>query len=170
MAVAGDILQQDEHLLLQCLGMDGLIDDSLSWSTNDRSLVLHLQFGNRKFIFPADISVRSENKLLSHGALLSADILLAPHHGSLTSGGEEFITAVSPALIVVSSGLARQGTLPAPARLDQWQRNQIPTLITAHVGTITSTTDGKTLRIGTFTGEKYMFYESKGEMIEKRAP
>jgi competence protein ComEC len=158
-AVAGDILQQGEHLLLQCLGMDGLIDDSLSWSTNDRSLVLHLQFGDRRFIFPADIGVRSEKRLLSHGAPLSADILLAPHHGSLTSGGEDFIAAVSPAIIVVSSGLGRQGTLPAPARLEQWQREQIATLITAHTGTVTSTTDGTTLRIGTFTGEEYVFYE-----------
>jgi len=170
MAVAGDILQQDEHLLLQCLGMDGLIDDSLSWSTNDRSLVFHLQFGERTFLFPADIGVRSENRLISRGALLSADILLAPHHGSLTSGGEEFVAAVSPVIIVVSSGRARQGILPAPARLDQWQRSHIPTLITAHAGTVTSTTDGKTLRIGTFTGEEYIFYESKGDMIEKRAP
>jgi competence protein ComEC len=169
-AAAGDILYQDQQLRLECLGMDGLLDDSFSWSTNDRSLVYMLQYGERRFLFPGDIEVRSEERLLSHNSSLSADVLLAPHHGSLTSGNEDFIAAISPALIVVSSGLAHQGYLPAPVRIDQWQRQQIPILITAQAGTVTSTTDGTTLRIKTFTGEKYIFYDKQEKSLEKRVP
>ena len=164
---AGDILYQDEQLRLQCLGMDGLLDDNLSWSTNDRSLVFMLQYGERRFLFPGDIGVRSEERLLSRTRPLSADVLLAPHHGSLTSGSEDFIAGVSPALIVVSSGLARQGILPAPARLDQWNRQGIPILITVHAGTITSTTDGRALHIKAFTGEEYIFSDIKQKHVEK---
>lgn len=167
--MAGDILYQDEQLRLECLGMDGLLDDNLSWSTNDRSLVFMLQYGNRRFLFPADIEVRSEGRLLSHNFLHSADVLLAPHHGSLTSGSEDFIAAVSPSIIVVSSGLTRQGILPAPARVDQWQQQQIPILITAHAGTVTSTTDGATLRISAFTGEEYIFHDGLKKPLGKRA-
>ncbi|MBM9537955.1 DNA internalization-related competence protein ComEC/Rec2 [Desulfobulbus alkaliphilus] len=166
---AGDILHQDHHSRLECLGMDGLLNDSHSWSTNDRSLVFMLQHGDRRFLFPGDIEARSERRLLSHGPLLSADILLAPHHGSLTSGNEDFIAAVSPAMIVVSSGLARQGILPAPARLEQWQRQRIPTLITAQNGTVTATTDGTTLRIKTFDGKESIFFDTVGNSREKSA-
>lgn len=155
-ASAGDLLEQSRDLRLQCLGMPGLIKDSAA-SANDRSLVLHLQYGARSLLLPADVGVSSEARLLQTGARLRADVLLAPHHGSRTSAGEAFIAAVNPALIVVSAGQRQQGVLPAPEHLERWQRQKIRTLITAQAGTVTVSTDGKDVRAKTFTGDQFVW-------------
>ncbi len=167
-AMAGDTLQQDKDLELECLGMNGLVDHGSPWSINDRSLVLRLQLGERSFLFPADISIQSENRLMRQGGQLRSEVLLAPHHGSRTSAGQDFIAAASPAIIVVSAGRASQGTLPAPEHLWDWQQKKIRTLITALHGTTTGITDGKVLRIDTFTGDRYYFDGKGGEILTEK--
>jgi competence protein ComEC len=157
--MAGDKLQEDKELLLECLGMNGLLENMPSWSTNDRSLVFRLQFGAHSFLFPGDIGIRSENRLALQGKPPRTEVLLAPHHGSATSAGENFMAAVSPALVVVSAGAASQGTLPAPVHLADWQQKRILPLVTARHGTATCKTDGKTLHIHTFTGDSYLLDE-----------
>ncbi len=163
-AKAGDKLLQQEGLLLECLGMNGLLQDSSSWSTNHRSLVLRLQFGKRSFLFPGDIGVESEKLLVRNGGGLNSDVLLAPHHGSLTSSSPAFIEAVSPAMIVVSAGTARQDSLPAPAHRRQWGQKGIQVLVTSRQGTVTCCTDGTMLQADTFTGDKY-HWQAKGRMV-----
>lgn len=149
-AKAGDFLLQEKGLRLECLGMDGLTGNQASWSANDRSLVLRLQYQGRAFLFPGDISVLSENILLEQAKSITSDVLLAPHHGSSTSSGSSFIAAVSPSLIVVSASRARQGILPAPAHLINWRQKHIATMVTATDGTITMTTDGEKLQARPF--------------------
>lgn len=153
-ATAGDTLQQDKGLRLECLGMNGLLDHSSAWSTNNRSLVLRLRYGTRSFLFPGDISIQSENKLLlRQGGLPRADLLLAPHHGSITSAGQDFIAAVAPAMIVVSTSLAGLKTQSTAAHIKAWQQENMPAWVTAQQGTVTSSTDGTLLRTNTFKGE-----------------
>jgi len=167
-AQAGDLLRQELDLSFTCLGMNGLLTNTAAWSTNDRSLVLRLQYGTRSFLFPADISIASENKLIRHGTTLRSDILLAPHHGSRTSAGEDFLTAVNPALTVVSASQRRAGTLPAPEHLSLWQQKKIPALVTGQAGTITCRTDGKLLHASAFTGERFVLDESSGKFVRER--
>ncbi len=167
-AAAGDKLQEDHGLLLKCLGMNGLMENAFLESTNDRSLVIHLQFGNRSFLFPADISVNSEKRLMPYQKHLRSEVVLAPHHGSKTSAGPDFIAAVSPVIIVVSSGRVRQGMLPAPEHLAAWRKNKIIPLLTAQQGTTTCKTDGKTLRTETFTGELYILEGRTGRFFKKK--
>jgi len=160
-AQAGDILHQGQGWALTCLGTNGLEGAMPSRSTNERSLVLRLQMSERSFLFPADIGVESEKQLLQGGGELAADVLLAPHHGSLTSSSQAFIAAVSPALIVVSASRGLQDSFPAPAHLRRWQERGIPVLVTARQGTITCRTDGRQLQVRTFTGEG-SFLASRG--------
>jgi competence protein ComEC len=166
--MAGDILRQGHDLVFKCVGMHGLLENTAAWSTNDRSLVLQLRYGARSFLFPADISFPSENKLMQHDDDFRSDVLLAPHHGSRTSAGEEFLTAVSPSLIVVSASPQRQGILPDPEHLHQWQQRKILTLITAQTGTITCRTDGRLLQISAFNGGKYFFDEVNRRLVQER--
>ena len=155
-ASAGDLLEQGDNLRLHCLGMPGINETSAA-STNDRSLVLHLQYGSRSLLLPADVGFSSEAQLLQAGASLRADVLLAPHHGSRTSASEGFVAAVNPALIVVSAGQRQQGVIPSPAHLERWRQQKISTLITAQSGTVTVNTDGKDLRARTFTGNQFVW-------------
>ena len=60
---------------------------------------------NVAFLFPGDITAEEERQLLAlQRHTLHSDVLLAPHHGSRTSGSMEFLQAVSPSYIVISTG------------------------------------------------------------------
>jgi len=167
-AEAGDKLLQQEGLLLECLGMNGLLKDFSTWSTNHRSLVLRLQFGERSFLFPGDIGVESEKMLVRDGDSLGSDVLLAPHHGSLTSASPAFIEAVSPVMIVVSAGTARQDTLPAPAHSSQWRQQGIQVLVTSRQGTVTCCTNGTMLQAATFTGDSYHWKAKRRRVLQEK--
>jgi len=87
---------------------------------NDASLVLKLvhestaKYKEISFLFPGDISREEEDELLADNRKgLDADILLAPHHGSGTSGGWDFLKAVSPDYILISTGRPTDAQFPA---------------------------------------------------------
>ncbi|NOX81069.1 MAG: DNA internalization-related competence protein ComEC/Rec2 [Deltaproteobacteria bacterium] len=122
-------------------------------SVNDQSLVLRLSAGAYAFLFPGDISKTAEKKLLDQHRELRADILLAPHHGSKTSGSRAFISAVNPKIIIVSAGHRGRGRYPDPAHLKRWRRENRIVLETAKVGTVTCITDGKKLEVKTWRGK-----------------
>lgn len=71
---------------------------------NERSIVLHLQWGDASFLLPADIGEPTERALAARGRLPAAGVLLAPHHGSATSNSMPFLRAVRPETIVISMG------------------------------------------------------------------
>jgi len=80
---------------------------------NNQSLVLSLGFGGRRVLFPGDIEMLGEEKLIasSDGALVSA-VLKVPHHGSHTSSSSAFLDAVEPHVAVVSAGYQNRFGFP----------------------------------------------------------
>ena len=67
-------------------------------------------------LLPADIERRSEIRLLRNSpGRLSADVLIAPHHGSRTSSTAEFVRAVAPRLVVFTVGYRNRFGHPHPA-------------------------------------------------------
>lgn len=138
---SGQIIAQGKDFTLTVLRGKSPGDD-----VNEAALVLHYRHGQRAFLLPGDIGKQSEEMLRRQGVELRADVLLAAHHGSRTSIGEEFLTAVNPELIVVSAGRsARQEHFPAAVNLARWQMRKIPVLITREQGSVTCRTDGKML-------------------------
>jgi competence protein ComEC len=121
-------------------------------SVNDASLVLRYRHGKRAFLFPGDIEKAKEAVLLEKQVDMTADVLLAPHHGSSTSSSSVFIKAVAPALIIVSAGKDRK-YFPAPINLAAWEEQGIPVAVTGDQGTISCTTDGDELRCLDFAGK-----------------
>ncbi len=152
-AKTGDVLRQGDRYRLECLGMAGILDDDSAWSVNDRSLVLRLRHGERAILLPADIGVHCEDRLVQSTPSLLSDVLLAPHHGSITSTGQELLRAVRPAVLLVSVGRSSKGKQPAPEHVRNWRAKQLPFYTTADHGTTTIMTDGSSLRLATFNGE-----------------
>jgi competence protein ComEC len=82
------------------------------WGANDRSLVVRLTAAGRTILLTGDIEKGALRALLDAeraGQLdLKADVLVAPHHGSvLKDVTADFYAAVSPGIVVVSSRTPR---------------------------------------------------------------
>jgi competence protein ComEC len=117
---------------------------SLKAVSNNRSCVLLIR-GNHKALIPGDIESSQELQLvLEHGAALAADILLVPHHGSLTSSSWRFLNQVQPEYVVYT--LARNNRWGFPkaavsARYDALRSRQYRSDRDGAVS-MTSTTQG----------------------------
>jgi competence protein ComEC len=82
---------------------------------NDRGCVLRIVSPYGAVLLPADIERRSEIGLLhDFPGRLSADVLIAPHHGSRTSSTRDFVRAVAPRLVVFSVGYRNRFGHPHP--------------------------------------------------------
>lgn len=82
------------------------------WAPNDRSLVLRLTIHGRRILIPGDIEADAMWALLEASRAgridLAADVLIAPHHGSIERrASAEFYQAVGPRYVVVSASRAR---------------------------------------------------------------
>ena len=77
--------------------------------SNNGSLVTRIDCGGASFLFPGDAENDAEQALLSEGANVSATVLHAGHHGSLTSTSAAFLANVAPQYAVVSVGVNDYG-------------------------------------------------------------
>lgn len=69
------------------------------WKPNARSCTLKISYGTQAILLPGDIEAVQEGQLLGGDAQrLRATVLLAPHHGRVTSSTPEFLAAVRPDL------------------------------------------------------------------------
>lgn len=106
-------------------------------STNDGSIVAKLVHGNTSVMLTGDAPNKTEEYVLGlDGAFVKSTILKAGHHGSRTSASEFFISAVNPQYAVISAGVKNKYNHPHVETLNLLNKFQIPTLITAKLGTI----------------------------------
>jgi len=113
---------------------------------NNYSAVLKMQYGSTSFLFEADAQSLSENEMLKKGYDLKADVLKVGHHGSSTSSGKAFIKAVSPQIAVISCGANNVYGFPKKTSLNTLNKAGAKLYRTDLNGTITITSDGKTLK------------------------
>lgn len=82
-------------------------------SENNRSCVLKISLLKQTILIAGDIEKRQELKLLAVAAdKLKANILVAPHHGSLTSSSAEFISAIAAEDIIFTTGFLNRWGFP----------------------------------------------------------
>jgi len=112
--------------------------ESLFWNKeNNRSCVLKVSTQNMSVLVPGDIETRAEVALVKkYGEALQADVLLAPHHGSLSSSSDVFLNQVQPSVVIVSSGYRNRFGHPHPKVMARYQERQINVLNTANEGAI----------------------------------
>lgn len=103
--------------------------------TNDRSLVLMLNFYGNKFLFMGDAS-KDVEEVIMKDFNVDADYIKLGHHGSKTSTGEEFIRAVSPKEAIISCGLNNYYGHPNKEVLDILEKEDIKIRRTDLEGTI----------------------------------
>ena len=83
-------------------------------NTNDRSVIVRLTYRQTSFLFVGDAHRAAEEILLklsdAERARLDVDVLKVGHHGSETSTGASFVSAVSPRVAVISAGARGVGS------------------------------------------------------------
>ena len=116
---------------------------------NELSMVLRLSFGQTSFLFTGDIGQKTEQDILENIRLIKSDILKSPHHGSLSSSSEEFLSAVNPSVIVICVGENNRFNFPDPQILKRYREKGAAIYRTDTHGAIEITSDGQGFSVKT---------------------
>lgn len=92
-----------------------------SLDENENSLVLLIKYKGTKILYTGDITERIEKNIINH-IDDTVDILLVPHHGSITSSSTEFIDKLNPKDAVFSYGKNFYG-IPSAEVLERYTNN-----------------------------------------------
>jgi len=124
-------------------------DPNAPYRNND-GLVLRLRYGDKSFIFMADVEKETEAALLKLPAELQADVVKVGHHGSRTSSIEPFVSATHPSLAIISVGRTSIFGHPNKEVVERWRANGASVMTTGENGTISIISDGTNLEVKTF--------------------
>ncbi len=104
---------------------------------NDSGCILRISGPGWAALLPADNEAIIEERLLrEQPALLRADLLVAPHHGSATSSTLAFLQAVHPGLALISVGQGNRFGLPRPAIVQRYVAQGIALEDSANAGLV----------------------------------
>lgn len=84
-----------------------------------------------------DIEAAQEQALVARGAVLQADLLLVPHHGSKTSSSPALLEAVRPRTALVQAGYRNRFGHPAPDVLQRYRERNIRVVESSRCGAAT---------------------------------
>lgn len=126
-------------------------DSRLPFSSNENelSMVLRLSYGRTSFLLTGDIGLEAEQDILENIKLIKSNILKSPHHGSLSSSSEEFLSAVNPSIIIICVGENNRYNFPNPIILQRYKEQGATLYRTDTHGAIEITSDGQKFSIKT---------------------
>ncbi len=131
-------------------------DAQFRGSDNDLSCVLSIKTATASILITGDIEKGAEHYLVTHQIdKLDADILVVPHHGSLTSSGRAFIDAVLPSVALFSVGYRNRFGFPKEDVVRRYQSRGIDFFDTATHGAISFKINGESDQ---FTPKTFLGY------------
>lgn len=111
---------------------------------NNHSCVLRIENGHESLLLTGDIEREVESRLVaSAGMPLSADWLLAAHHGSNSSSTLGFLQAVAPRCLLVSAGAYNRFDHPHPDVVARARSENICLFNTASAGALQRLVSGQ---------------------------
>lgn len=116
---------------------------------NNGSMVMRLQFGERIFLFLADVESEGEEVLLQYDKLVDSDVVKVAHHGSPTASTPALVSQTSAQYAVVSVGRNNRFHLPAESVLQRWQSAGTVVLRTDEVSAVQFRCNGHELHCET---------------------
>ncbi len=130
---------------------------------NNYSLVAKVTYGDVKILFTGDIEKEAEKQLLEAGVDLSATVYKAAHHGSMTSNSKEFIEAVNPEVVLISSDNGNHNLYGHPVKsfMEYLEENKTRVYRTDESGTVKLTVDG----VNVFSNTSRDDYKSGEEIV-----
>ncbi len=111
---------------------------------NDSSCVLQVRVGAHRLLLTGDIEQYAEEKLLEKSKdLLKSTILVAPHHGSSTSSGAEFLSAVKAEFVLFPVGYRNRYQFPRSEVIERYEDSGATLYNVAETGAISFTLSAK---------------------------
>jgi competence protein ComEC len=105
-------------------------------SSNDRSVVLLVDYHGTEILLPGDAEAGAEWAMLASGWIDDLEVLKAGHHGSATSGSEAFLELARPELVAISCGRDNPYGFPNPEALARYEATGARIVRTDRSGTI----------------------------------
>jgi len=102
---------------------------------NESSCVLRIDTAGGSLLLTGDIERRAES-LLANDPGIAAEVVVVPHHGSLTSSSERFVEAVGARVAIVSAGHQNRWSFPRPEVRARWEDRGALMLVTGDHGAI----------------------------------
>ncbi|MCY4045045.1 MAG: DNA internalization-related competence protein ComEC/Rec2 [Cellvibrionales bacterium] len=147
---------QWDGVLFEFVSLDGFEGKS----KNDQSCVLQVEYKNNKLLLTGDIEKRAEQWLLKEERLSKVNVLMVPHHGSNTSSTEDFLTYLSPALAINSSGFLNRYRHPHPDVVARYQSLGVEFIDTQVYGQIQLVFDQEGNSLRHYLGQAKGYYFS----------
>jgi competence protein ComEC len=121
-------------------------------ATNNDSLVVRLQYGNRTVLLPGDMEKQVEYVMPGENkpAFLHADVPKVNYHGSKNYTMPEFLATVAPQISIISSGTENPYGHPSPDLLQRLEESGSCVLRTHRDGAVQILTDGHALKASCF--------------------
>jgi len=136
-----DVLRCGDSRHWQWEGVDFTVlhpPDNSHWTGNNASCVLLIKSNSGSVLLTGDIERRAEARLVKeYGHILSADVLVAPHHGSRTSSSPAFLDAVKPEYALFPVGYRNRYGFPKPDVVARYRARQAKVFESAGEGAIT---------------------------------
>jgi competence protein ComEC len=121
---------------------------------NDDSIVLDLRFGDVSLVLTGDIGKDVERGLVRQLAAAPLAVLKVPHHGSAASSSPPFLEALRPRVAVFTVGAASRSSPSMPTVVARYTSIGAEVVKTGEDGAVEVETDGKEVRVTTFTGRR----------------
>lgn len=140
----------------------GFYNDSNA-SANDRSIVSLLTHGDVSYLFPGDL----EDDVTLATTLNHVDIFKASHHGASSANSSTILNALTPEVIIISTGLdgVSKYNIPQQESLDRMYDQTDKIYATFTTGTIKITSDGNTYNI---TADNLILFQNSEWFIQNR--
>lgn len=130
-------------------------------SRNDSSCVVRISDEKHAVLLTGDISQKVEKALINQHGDLTANILVVPHHGSLSSSNEAFLNAVNPELGLVSAGYLNRWKMPQDKVRKRYKNQQIELLETAELGMVSVYFNAHEYQVKSFRNDVWPYWFSQ---------
>ena len=121
-------------------------------SLNNCSIVVRAEYNGMSALFTGDAEKSEEKDILNSKFDVSANVLKMGHHGSSTSTGNNFLSAVNPDIALISCGKNNDYGHPHKETVAKLNKNNIPMFRTDVYGSITVTLKNNTISLNTENG------------------
>ena len=127
---------------------------------NADSCVLRVQGASHSLLLTGDIGVAQERELVARG-VGQADVVLAPHHGSASSSGRDWVRAVQATHAIAQAGHLNRFRHPAPAVERRWLRAGAVFWRSDRDGAVMAESSGRGLRVWSQRGEGARYWHGR---------